>query len=183
MKCSICNLILVEPEKTEKLEHNIIIDKGKDATCTETGLTDGSHCSVCEKILISQEIIEKVEHLIVIDPEVQPTCTQMGLTEGKHCDWCKEIIEEQQKIEVISHEFDFYNNSCVYCGEKQYFEVKSELELRDADSNGKDMVIYMDYCISVEDTSIYWTLYVAPEISPALKQFFIFAKPVEPFAL
>ena len=40
--------------------HLEVIDKGKEATCTEKGLTEGKHCSNCEEVLEAQtEISEK----------------------------------------------------------------------------------------------------------------------------
>ena len=44
------------------LEHNEVIDAAVKATCTETGLTQGSHCSECNKVLVKQEEIAKLEH-------------------------------------------------------------------------------------------------------------------------
>ena len=40
--CSKCGKTSGEP-----LGHTIEIDAAKEPTCTETGLTEGSHCSVC----------------------------------------------------------------------------------------------------------------------------------------
>ena len=48
-------------------EHIAIIDEGYAATCTATGLTDGSHCSVCGEIITSQLILAKEKHTAVID--------------------------------------------------------------------------------------------------------------------
>ena len=48
--------------KIEVFDHTIIVDAGKNATCTETGLTDGSHCDFCGEILVAQETIPIVEH-------------------------------------------------------------------------------------------------------------------------
>lgn len=39
------------------LGHTEVIDEGKASTCTEEGLTEGSHCSVCGMVLIEQEPI------------------------------------------------------------------------------------------------------------------------------
>ena len=39
-----------------------VTDAAKAPTCTETGLTEGSHCSVCEKVLVAQETVPDLEH-------------------------------------------------------------------------------------------------------------------------
>ena len=42
--------------------HQEVKDQKVEATCTKTGLTEGSHCSVCGKVLKEQEEIPKTEH-------------------------------------------------------------------------------------------------------------------------
>ena len=80
--------------------HTVIVKHGSDvaATCTETGLTEGSHCSVCNEVLKAQEEIPALGHKEVIDPKVEPTSTKTGLTEGKHCSICGEILVAQEEI-------------------------------------------------------------------------------------
>jgi len=48
--------------KIDKLPHTPVTDDGKDATCTETGLTEGSHCDVCNEILVERETIDALGH-------------------------------------------------------------------------------------------------------------------------
>lgn len=47
--------------KTNKLTviypHTVVVLEGKDATCTEDGLTEGKKCSACNTILVKQEVI------------------------------------------------------------------------------------------------------------------------------
>ena len=42
--------------------HTTVTDKGYEPTCTEPGLTDGSHCSVCGVVLVPQESIPATGH-------------------------------------------------------------------------------------------------------------------------
>ena len=42
---------------TDALGHTEVIISAKDATCTESGLTEGKKCSVCNIILVAQEVI------------------------------------------------------------------------------------------------------------------------------
>ncbi len=55
--CSDTNL-----EETDKLEHTVVTDPAVEPTCTETGLTEGSHCSVCGEVLKAQEVVPAKEH-------------------------------------------------------------------------------------------------------------------------
>ena len=44
------------------LGHNEVIDKGYAATCTKTGLSDGTHCGRCDTVLTNQEVITALGH-------------------------------------------------------------------------------------------------------------------------
>ena len=54
-KCDICEANLC----TDHVEETIV---GKDATCTENGLTDGKQCSICGSIMLAQEVINALGH-------------------------------------------------------------------------------------------------------------------------
>ena len=85
------------------LGHKEVTDKAVEPTCTETGLTQGSHCSTCNKVLVKQEVIPALGHNEVIDASKEATCTTSGLTEGSHCDRCKEILVAQEVIPALGH--------------------------------------------------------------------------------
>jgi len=69
-------------------EHTEVIDEAVDATCKETGLTEGKHCSVCGKVLVEQETVETGDHsyegVITTEPTLNTegvktfTCTVCG---------------------------------------------------------------------------------------------------------
>lgn len=99
--CQNCNE--VKTETTPAKGHTIVTDPAVEATCTESGLTEGKHCSVCKKVITRQKEIPAKGHKIVTDPAVEATCTQSGLTEGKHCSVCKEVITEQKVIPAKGH--------------------------------------------------------------------------------
>ena len=46
--------------KVVKSDHTPVADPAVAPTCTETGLTEGSHCSVCGKVLVKQKKIPKL---------------------------------------------------------------------------------------------------------------------------
>jgi hypothetical protein len=53
---------LVAQEEIPALGHTAIIDVGRNATCTNSGLTDGKHCTVCGQILEAQEFVPATGH-------------------------------------------------------------------------------------------------------------------------
>ena len=67
-------------------------------TCTETGLTEGSHCSVCGKIWVEQQVIPATGHTEVIDYGYAATKTEDGISDGKHCTVCNEVLVPQEII-------------------------------------------------------------------------------------
>jgi hypothetical protein len=44
------------------LGHTEVIDEAVEATCSSTGLTEGSHCDICGEVIIEQEVIDKLGH-------------------------------------------------------------------------------------------------------------------------
>ena len=127
VKCSICNteletaiIIPVKPhEYTDKYDEscnqcgfirdaecahiNTSVIPGKNATCTEAGLTDGSKCNKCGETLVAQTTIGKLGHVEVIDAAIAATCTADGKAEGKHCSRCNEILVAQTTIGKLGH--------------------------------------------------------------------------------
>ena len=83
--------------------HTVVIDKAVAATCTKTGLTEGSHCSVCNEVIKKQEVVPALGHQVVVDKAVAATCTKTGLTEGSHCSRCNEVIKKQEVVPKTKH--------------------------------------------------------------------------------
>ena len=98
-----CGEILVAQETVAALGHTEEIIPAVDATCTETGLTEGKKCTVCGEILVAQETVAALGHTAVVDAAVAPTCTETGLTEGAHCDVCGEILVAQETVAALGH--------------------------------------------------------------------------------
>ncbi len=115
--CSSCNIELSrEKVETEALGHNIVQDASKAPTCTEDGLTAGSHCSVCGEVMVAQSPVEATGHNIVTDGAKQPTCTEPGYTEGSHCSLCGMVSKPQETIAPLGHNDGNSDGKCDSCG-------------------------------------------------------------------
>ncbi|MGN0448279.1 MAG: leucine-rich repeat domain-containing protein [Acutalibacteraceae bacterium] len=83
------------------LGHTPVTDPAVDATCTETGLTEGSHCSVCGEVLTVQEEIPAKGHTYgeyVLT--TAPTCTKTGV-ETQTCSVCGD--EQTRPVPALGH--------------------------------------------------------------------------------
>ena len=83
--------------------HVAVTDPEVAATCTATGLTEGSHCSFCNAVITAQKEIPATGHTVVTDAAVAATCTTAGKTEGSHCSVCSTVITAQKEIPATGH--------------------------------------------------------------------------------
>lgn len=85
--CTVCGE--TETRTADKAAHTPVTVEGKDATCTEEGLSDGEKCSVCGKTLKEQETIPALGHDFGDwtedkDAGVETrTCSRCGATETR----------------------------------------------------------------------------------------------------
>ena len=61
--CSVCGV--TETVEVAALGHVEVLDKEVAPTCTEAGLTKGSHCSVCNEVLAEQKEVPALGHTFV----------------------------------------------------------------------------------------------------------------------
>lgn len=47
----------ISKTETQATGHTAVVDAGKEPTCVDSGLTEGSHCSVCDEVIKAQEEI------------------------------------------------------------------------------------------------------------------------------
>ena len=97
VRCVICNYG-VERETTviPATGHTLAIDKGFEETCTEKGLSDGTHCIVCKAVIDEQKEIPARGHDFIVDEPVKDMRVgdrfSLGITSLCGCD-LKEAIE------------------------------------------------------------------------------------------
>lgn len=116
-------------------DHVAVMISGKDATCTENGLTEGKYCSLCGKVLKKQTAIDALDHnLIAIT--VQPTCTASGY-ELHQCSRCS-YRENVNSMDALGHTFSEWETvkeptaedaglaqrTCVNCTEIQQQQIE-----------------------------------------------------------
>ena len=99
-----------ETKSTGLGEHNPVTDPAKEASCTQKGLTEGSHCSICGKIFIEQTETEKKEHSYT-ETVIKPTCTNVGYT-NHTCSECK-VSYKDSYTSKLGH--NFINGVCTLC--------------------------------------------------------------------
>ena len=93
----------IDREMIDGLDHEAVIDAAVAPTCTETGLTEGTHCAICGITLVAQEVVDALGHTEAIDEAVAPSCSATGLTEGTHCEVCGEVLVAQESVDMLAH--------------------------------------------------------------------------------
>ena len=85
-----------------KQDHLEIVDPGFEASCSKTGLTDGSHCGFCGVTLTEQTEIPVTDHnWYVDDMEIPATCTTPGHKAG--ATYCLNCDYDEDPIPALDH--------------------------------------------------------------------------------
>ena len=100
MVCSVCQTVITAQEEIPATGHNEITVEGYDATCTESGLTDGVKCSVCQTVITAQETIDATGHNYSEEITNAATCTEDGLKTFT-CANCSDTYTEV--IDALGH--------------------------------------------------------------------------------
>ncbi|MBQ8293741.1 MAG: hypothetical protein IJX78_08080 [Bacilli bacterium] len=115
--------------------HTEEVMPAKDATCTETGLTEGKKCSECGETLVEQTEVKALGHTEGIVAGKDATCTESGVTEGKKCIVCDEVLVAQTDISTKGHSYE--EGKCIVCGANDP-DYKTEDESGDNKDNPGD---------------------------------------------
>lgn len=115
-------------ETISALGHKSVAVPGKDATCTEAGLTEGAKCSVCSKTLTKQKEIAALGHDLVADDAQPATCTAPGKAAGQHCSRC-DYTTGGEELAALGHNYvssgtpatcteaGYSSSTCTRCGD------------------------------------------------------------------
>lgn len=124
------NSVQFVPYGTPECDHDVVVVPGKDATCTEEGLTEKQYCSKCDKVLKEQSVINPLGHDFEVTT-IAPTCTEFGYDRHK-CTRCQ-VEERHNEVPVLDHNFSDWETveeptvekygvqvrSCIRCRSKQ----------------------------------------------------------------
>ena len=126
--------------------HTIVVDKGYPATCTSTGLTDGSHCETCGEVIKAQEVIPMHPDTMVVKG-YPATYEKDGLTDGVRCKRCGTWVVERQVIPKLIRYGDVNRDGQVTIDDAtllQKFIAElvpfNEDQKRAADTNGDGLI-------------------------------------------
>ncbi len=111
-KCSHCGDVQTG-ETIAELGHDEIIDEAVEATCLQSGLTEGKHCDRCNATIVAQEVVPALGHNEVPDEAVAETCTTTGLTAGSHCEACGTVFTAQTEIPALGHDYQVVEGTAV----------------------------------------------------------------------
>ena len=114
-----------------------VTDDAVAPTCTETGLTEGSHCIKCGEAVVAQQTVPATGHKEVLQEAVAPTCTEDGLSAGVYCSVCNTTIIAQEPVPA-GHTFTDWKTvtepDCFFPGEEtRICKVCDTLENRDVE--------------------------------------------------
>ena len=117
--------------------HKEVIDAEVPASCTASGLTQGSHCSACSKIIQEQTEIKPLGHHEVARAGKPATFTEDGMSGGTYCDRCNQPLSEPAVI-IHPEEFSLEEDSFVYNGK----EIEPKVTVTDAEGSEIDASNY-----------------------------------------
>ena len=105
--CSVCGDTMTEATEIDPNNHaNVVTDPEVPATCTTTGLTEGSHCEACSVTIVEQEEIPALGHDFSVQAgESDATCITPGTTTWK-CSRCEETEVRAGEVNPNNHEGD-----------------------------------------------------------------------------
>lgn len=88
-------------------DHSLETIPAVPATCTETGMTEGSKCSACGAVLTVPTEVPALGHSSELIPGKAASCLSSGLTEGSRCGHCGITLTAQEVIPRLGHDIHY----------------------------------------------------------------------------
>jgi hypothetical protein len=130
--CTVCNTELSRVHtEVSALGHTEETVPGKDATCTETGLTDGKKCTVCGTVTVEQTTVPALGHQYD-ETMILPDCETKGYTIYT-CLVCGNSYVADE-VEALGHQWVEATTespkTCEACGKTEGEKLLTPLEQR-----------------------------------------------------
>lgn len=155
--CNNCSATRYSTDIAKK-EHTPVEDAAAAATCTEDGLTAGSHCSECGTVITAQKIVNATGHKYT-SQTTDATCTAAGKTVYT-CSVCRNSYSET--IPAKGHADKNNDGICDICGLRIKPISNIRLTLRIEPSAtinyGETAVIYVTNTDLPAGTQLVWTI-------------------------
>ena len=105
-------------------EHTAVTDAAVPPTCTETGLTEGSHCSVCNATLLEQQVVKENGHDYgTWIEQIDATCEATGTLGHFSCTGCGNYFDANKNqmtdLTIKKANHDYVDGYCSVCFEKK----------------------------------------------------------------
>ncbi len=199
-QCSLCNSSYIS-DYVNALGHISVVDPAVQATCTGTGLTEGSHCSVCGDVIIAQVSTQKMGHQFTEYVSNKDASYEQDGTMTAKCNRCQTTetitdpgskLEDKNKPEIqitvgTNHWTEFFHSITfgLFFKDSQTVEIKAEDEEKLLDGSmvsRLDSVYYYisDTEIKLEDLEqAAWKKYTNAFTLDADKKYIVYAKAVD----
>ena len=155
--CNNCSATRYSTDIAKK-EHTPVEDAAVAATCTEDGLTAGSHCSECGTVITAQKIVNATGHKYT-SQTTDATCTAAGKTVYT-CSVCRNSYSET--IPAKGHADKNNDGICDICGLRIKPISNIRLTLRIEPSAtinyGETAMIYVTNTDLPAGTQLVWTI-------------------------
>ena len=132
----------------DKTEHTAVVVPAKAATCTETGLTEGSKCETCGVMLVKQEVTPALDHDYQLKDHKDATCTEAGYD---YYECSRDAIHNyteaipatdhmygKEVVEPTCTEPGYTKYTCAYCGDSYTTDEKPALDHEEVVISGQN---------------------------------------------